>query len=101
MFINYLNIRSRHQKPQNTAVIVPKPFIDFYNDTVGWYELGHHQPEEFLAAVTQQDIHALFSAKQVQLKWAKFEGKSFVVTDEHSCDSQPITIVEDWLMDDQ
>ena len=70
-------------------------FIDFSLDIVGWYAVGHHQPQPFLSAIAQQDSQALFVAEQVEWTWAKLLGKYFVVTGEPGDGSQPITLVED------
>lgn len=74
-----------------------KPFVDLYLDTAGWYALGHHAPEKFLAALVERepDFYANFSVTQVQLTWAKFQGNNFEVTDKPVWGSHPITLIEE------
>jgi hypothetical protein len=76
-----------------------KFFVDFYLDTVGWFAIGHHEPEKFLAAILEKDPNARFAIGQVQLTWAKFpddERNDIEVTKEPVVGSQAITLVEDW-----
>lgn len=97
MFISKFKIFSKVKTNQTERNIALKTFIDLYFDTAGWYALGHHEPKAFLAAVVKQQPYAKkFSTTQVQLTWAKFEGKDFEITEVPISGSQAITLLEDW-----
>ncbi|HAX89145.1 MAG TPA: hypothetical protein DCY91_23485 [Cyanobacteria bacterium UBA11370] len=101
MLINKPNIVDSHEKTQATATPINlKPFVDFWLDTVGWYALGHHEPEQFIAAVVEKEPDCNYTPDQVQLAWAKFKGHDFEVTDVSILGSQAITLVEYWGEDD-
>jgi len=101
MMLGKLNLFGSREK---TAIATDtdidlKFFVDFYLDTVGWFAIGHHEPEKFLAAIVQKDANACFSVGQVQLTWAKFPDgdiNDIEVTNEPVIGSQAITLVEDW-----
>lgn len=76
--------------------IVLKPFVDLYLDTIGWYALGHHDPHEFLTAVTKKEPYADLSLEQVQLTWANFVESDFEITEFPDEYSQAVTIVESY-----
>jgi hypothetical protein len=76
MWLGKLNLFGT-QKAQLNPDLDLKLFMSLYFDTIGWYALGHHDAEEFLAAITERDPHANFSSDQVQLKWAIFEDNNF------------------------
>lgn len=96
MVISKINIFPRVKTTQDNLKISLKRFVDFYFDTVGWYALGHHEPEKFLAAIVKQEPHVKYSIAQVQLTWAKVEGNDIEVTDTPVEGSQAITVLEDW-----
>lgn len=96
MFINKLNLFGAQRNAQADPKISLKPFIDIFFDTIGWYSLGHHEPEQFLRAIVNQNPHSDFSPEQVHLTWAKFEGDNFEMSDLPIEGAQAITLVEDW-----
>ncbi|MGH2414296.1 MAG: hypothetical protein ACRDEA_11540 [Microcystaceae cyanobacterium] len=96
MVISKLNIFPRVRQTQANTEIALKSFVDFYFDTVGWYAMGHHDPEEFLRAVVKREPNTPFSLAQVQLTWAKFEGNDFEITDVPMSGTQAITLIENW-----
>jgi hypothetical protein len=83
-------------KKQATPTIHLQTFVDLYYDTVGWYALGHHDAQTFLATVAQQDPYTHFSTEEVILTWAICQDNEFEITDLPVEGSQPITLVEDW-----
>ena len=97
IFINKFNFFSKAKKVRvNTEKIVLKLFVDLDEDTIGWYALGHHDREDFLANFARQYPYIKLSCKQVELAWAKFENKGFLeLIDRPINGSQPITLVED------
>lgn len=96
--LNLFGTREKEQAAIDTEIEL-KFFIDFYFDTIGWFALGHHEPEKFLATVVKQNPKTHFSVGQVQLTWAKFPDnnvKDIEVTNEPVSGSQPITLLEEW-----
>lgn len=98
MFINRLNIVFKNPKLEVNPKICPKNFVDLYFDTAGWYAVGHHNPEQFLAVVTKHDsYYSGFSVAQVKQTWATFNGNDFEITNKPVPGAVAITIIEDLM----
>lgn len=80
--------------PQQEPEINLLYFVDLDNDLVGWYSLGHHDPDEFFAAVSEHNPDSLFLRDRVQLAWAKFADRRFELCHFPEAGFQPITYVE-------
>lgn len=83
------------KKKRSYTKIDLKFFVDLDCDTVGWYAIGHHDRQKFLAAVATEDPERHLSVDRVVLTWAMIEGDNFEVFDKPVAGSQPITLVED------
>jgi hypothetical protein len=83
-------------KKRASLTIQIHSFVDLYYDTIGWYALGHHDAQTFLATVAQKDPATHFSTKEVLLTWAICQNNEIEITDSFVQGSQPITLVEDW-----
>lgn len=96
MIIAKLDLFAPKTKEQTSPTIHLQTFVDLYYDTVGWYALGHHDAQTFLATVAQQNPYIHFSTKDVTLTWAICQADEFEITDSPVEGSQPITLIEDW-----
>lgn len=96
MLIERINFAEGKHQEQIDSVIELNSFIDLYFDTMGWYALGHHRPEKFLAAIYDRDRHAKFSIEDVEWKWMISQTNGIKIIDTPVFNSQPVTLVEDW-----
>lgn len=96
MLIEQLNIARSKQQARVSPEIKLNLFVDLHFDITGWYALGHHQAEKFLAAVVKQDCHANVSIEHVKWKWMIYQSYEIEIIDVPVRDSQPITLIEDW-----
>ncbi|MGH2413162.1 MAG: hypothetical protein ACRDEA_05640 [Microcystaceae cyanobacterium] len=97
MLINKLHLFLKDTQAQaHSTAISLHHFVDFDLDTVGWYTLGHHDPQDFMTAVVQRDSNFNVLVAQVQLTWAIFQDNDFEITDSPVPGSQAITLIEDF-----
>jgi hypothetical protein len=70
-----------------------KKFIDLDLDVIGWYTIGHHHSEQFIAEVRScVPGYRLYQA-DVEYVWAEFSNQRMELFDEPSDDAQPVTLV--------
>jgi hypothetical protein len=86
-----LRYRENNEARRKIDLII---FLDIEQDTEGWFALGHHDPEEFIKAISERVYFTSVSADQVQLTWAKYDGHNFTVFDKSGSGIQAITFVE-------
>jgi hypothetical protein len=69
-------------------------YVDIYNDSTGWYALGHHSPKRFLQAIAQQLPNCRFTSESVIRTWAIVTPQSSQIFVEEGERSVPITLIE-------
>lgn len=92
--------RSVDATPHETANVKPiqlKRFVNLELDISGWYAMGHHDPEDFLAAVVEQDAVYPFYVRRVKQGWAKFDGNQFEFLTYPASGFQSITVLESFI----
>jgi hypothetical protein len=77
-----------------------KNFINFDLDCVGWYAIGHHYSQDFLASLSKKGVNIkphseIYHLMPVQRIWAKIDSVIGIEqTDATSEGAIPITFVE-------
>lgn len=69
-------------------------FVNIDLDVLGYYALGHHEPDLFLKALAKKEGYIQLSEHEVRRSWAVFKGKDFEEVDELTSGAIPITSIE-------
>lgn len=91
--LNTLSNRESNKTVESAAIEI-KQFLDLELDICGWYALGHHSPDDFLAVILERDSVDLFHVRNVKQGWAKFDGNRFEFVTPPLQGFQPITVLE-------
>ncbi|MBW4618172.1 MAG: hypothetical protein KME17_02145 [Cyanosarcina radialis HA8281-LM2] len=68
-------------------------FINIDLDVLGYFAVGHHEPERFLKTVAKQKGD-FPPQERVRWSWAVFEGNKFEEVEELTLGATPITQIE-------
>jgi hypothetical protein len=68
-------------------------FINIDLDVLGYFAVGHHEPDRFLKTVAKKEGYFL-PHERVRWSWAVFEGNKFEEVDELTLGATPITQIE-------
>jgi hypothetical protein len=97
-FSTYQAIKSLPTKSEPEIEL--ENFIDFDLDCVGWYAMGHHNSQDFLASLSKKGVNIkpnpeIYHLTSVQRTWAKIDSAIGIEQiDAPSKGAVPITFVE-------